>query len=370
MLGVPDGLLGVAWPQMRRAHHQPASALAVLLLGGTCAFFATSSMSGLAAQRFRAQPLVTAAAVAAALGALAVGTSTDFRVAVVGVVLLGAGGGMIDPLLSSITSLDDNARLVGFMHGVFAIGAAGAPLLIAASASSSSWRVGYLAVAGAFGLLVVGWNAPKTRGALVSPPPPPRAASGPVARRGDVVVALAAFFAVSGLEIAAGAWSAVFLTDALGQTPSAASLGVLGYWAALSIARLSAGALSGGRPGSWIAAGCLAGLVGAVLFWLHPNAAVAVAGLALLGAGVGPLLPLLTVLTPRRVGQLAAANVIGWQLAAASLGAALVAGGIGLWVRADGVGAITPALALVALVTAGLVAMLERRTRAGLVRAR
>jgi hypothetical protein len=56
--------------------------------------------------------------------------------------------------------------------------------------------------------------------------------------------------------------------------------------------------------------------------------------------------------------------VIGWQLAAASLGAALVAGGVGLCVDGAGVGAISPALAAVALTTAGLVGVLQRRSRA------
>jgi hypothetical protein len=55
VLGLPDGLLDVAWPQMRRAHHQPASALAVLLLSGTGVYFASSAMSGAAAHRYRAR---------------------------------------------------------------------------------------------------------------------------------------------------------------------------------------------------------------------------------------------------------------------------------------------------------------------------
>jgi predicted MFS family arabinose efflux permease len=95
--------------------------------------------------------------------------------------------------------------------------------------------------------------------------------------------------------------------------------------------------------------------------WSSSAVPVAIAGFALLGAGVGPMLPLLTVLTPHRVGQEAAAQVIGWQLAAASVGAALVAGGIGVWVHHSGVHAVPPALALTAVVTAALVVLLDRQ---------
>jgi predicted MFS family arabinose efflux permease len=91
---------------------------------------------------------------------------------------------------------------------------------------------------------------------------------------------------------------------------------------------------------------------------------VVIAAFALLGAGVGPLLPMLTVLTPHRVGQQAAAQVIGWQLAAASVGSALVAGGIGVWVHRSGLGAVPPALALMAVVMLGLVVWLDRQTGA------
>jgi len=82
----------------------------------------------------------------------------------------------------------------------------------------------------------------------------------------------------------------------------------------------------------------------------------------LLGAGVGPLLPMLTVLTPQRVGHQATAQVIGWQLAAASVGTAVVAGGIGLVVHQSGVSGVAPALALITLVTAALILRLNHRT--------
>jgi fucose permease len=91
VLGLPDGLLGVAWPQMRRVHHQPASALAVLLLCSTVAYFASSALSGAAAHRYRPALLLGCAATCAAAGAFAVATSPGFPMAVLGVVLLSAG---------------------------------------------------------------------------------------------------------------------------------------------------------------------------------------------------------------------------------------------------------------------------------------
>ncbi len=55
VLGIPDGLLGVAWPHMRRVYHEPASALSVLIVCGTVAFFASSLASAGLARRWTAR---------------------------------------------------------------------------------------------------------------------------------------------------------------------------------------------------------------------------------------------------------------------------------------------------------------------------
>jgi fucose permease len=360
-LGMPDGLLGAAWPEMRRAHHQPASALSVLLVCGTAAFFASTSLSATAARRFGSRRLLIGGSVCAVLGGVAVAASPNFLVAAVGVAMLSGGSGLADAIVSSLVSLAGAARLIGIMHSVYAVGAAGAPLVIAAWLSPSSWRVVYLGIAAIHGLLLAVWCRIAADEPLTGRHRPARTARLRL-RFGSVTLALATFIAVSGLEIAAGAWAAVYVSDGLEQSPGKASLAAVAFWAALCVARIVAG--SGGirRAPMWMIGGSLASVVGGVALWSSSAVSVAIASFALLGAGVGPMLPMLTVLTPHRVGQEAAAQVIGWQLAAASVGAALVAGGIGVWVHHSGVGVVPPALALTAVVTAVLVLMLDRQT--------
>jgi fucose permease len=252
--------------------------------------------------------------------------------------------------------------MVSLMHGVYALGASGAPLIIAASASPSTWRIAYLAVGVGFALVFACWNVSPARATLSLARQHPATVRSRVPRTGRVLLAIAAFFAVSGLEIAVGAWAAVYLTDALAATPSHAARGVLGYWCAVSVARLSAGVGASRRPRAWVAGGCLMAITGAAVLCLASTMMPVVVGLTLLGAGVGPLLPMLTILTPDRVGRDAAARMIGWQMAAASVGAALISSGVGLVVHHTGVRAIGPAIAVVAVATAAVVGMLERRT--------
>jgi fucose permease len=362
-LGMPDGLLGVAWPQVRRAHHQPASALSVLLVCGTAAFFLATSLSAPAAHRFSSRRLMIAASLCAGAGGAAVAASPDFLAVAIGVALLSGGAGLVDAILSSLASLAGAARLLGVMHSLYAVGAAGAPLVIAAWTSSSSWRYLYLAIAAAWLALTAAWwrfavderlPGRPTTGVNGSRAPRPRLVK--------VAIALATFVAASGLEIAAGAWAASYVSDGLHRPAGTASVAALAFWAALCLSRIVAVAGGIERARAWMVGGSLTAVVGAVAMWATSSVPIAILAFGLLGAGTGPLLPLLTVLTPRRVGSQAAAQVIGWQLAAASVGSAGVAGGIGLWVHRSGLGAVPPALAVIAVAAGVLVVLLDRQT--------
>jgi hypothetical protein len=219
----------------------------------------------------------------------------------------------------------------------------------------------YLLIALLYAILLLAWclYAPTTRA------PERRDDGGPPTTTIDpvgVAVALATFIAVSGLEIAAGAWAAVYVTDGLHRGNGAGALAGLAFWAALCIARVAAGACGLEWARVWMVGGSVASIAGAVALWGWSAMGVVLVGFALLGAGVGPLLPLLTVLTPQRVGHEAAARVIGWQLAAASVGSALMAGGVGVWVHHSGVSAVPSALALIGALMTALVVLLDRRT--------
>jgi fucose permease len=163
---------------------------------------------------------------------------------------------LIDPLLTGIASMGGRSGLVSPMHGVYAIGASTAPALIAASASPSTWRFAYVAVGTGFALVLICWNLPYARATLTPAERHPPGARTTATRPAGVVLPLAAFFITSGLEIAAGSWAAVYLTDALSATPGAAARGALASWCALSVARLSAGVGASRRPRAWVVAGC------------------------------------------------------------------------------------------------------------------
>ncbi len=361
VLGLPDGMIGVAWPEMGAHYRQPVSALSVLLLASTCGFFVMSSVSGLVVQRFGARPAVVAASFCGVVGTVGIASGRAFWVAIVAVAVLGGAGGIIDSALSSVVSMAGSDRMMSLLHGIYGAGAALAPLIIAAWAAGSSWQGGYATLAVVQCAVLVCWLRRRARfpappaGSGVAEPTP----GGPSPRNATVVGMLAFFFA-SGFEIAAGAWAATYLVDHFHLAAGPASICVFGYWASLSGSRLFVGMTRAVlAPRIWILVGCVSAVAGSALFWLAPSAPGAVVGLVILGLGSGPMFPLLTSLTPLRVGLLATPRVIGWQLGAASIGAGVISGGVGLLVHRSGSGAIGLSLLVVSVVVVGFVALLD-----------
>jgi fucose permease len=82
--------------------------------------------------------------------------------------------------------------------------------------------------------------------------------------------------------------------------------------------------------------------VGALLFWWNPADIVSFLALALMGFAMAPIFPLLTSITPGRLGVADATNAIGFQVAAASIGIAVLPGLAGALAERTTLEAIPP----------------------------
>jgi len=382
MFGLPDGMLGAAWPAMRANLGLPVAALGVLLLSNTAGFLVTSTANGGLVSRAGPRTAVLAAAGVTLAGSLIVAASRPLALLAVGVLVLGACGGVLDPTLSTLASLERRHRLLNLMHGGYGLGAALAPLLVTVGLALGSWRDAYLALALLQVAICTWWGRATARaGAGLSGPLPaaretrapgrPGRGAAPGARRvhggshwRPAVMGVMAFFFVSGLEIAIGAWAATYLRGLLRLSAALTGVGVFAYWASLTASRIVAGALPHRRgPREFALAGSLAALAGTAVLWWGPNALVAIAGLIMAGVGTGLVFPALTSLTPARVGPSLAPRVIGWQLAAGAVGAAVLSSAIGVGLQRAGLAMAGPLLTALAVVAGGLTIALDWMAR-------
>jgi fucose permease len=409
-LGLPDGLLGVAWPSIRQTFGLPLDALGALFLTTVCGYLAASLTSGWVVQRIGVGWLLTLSALATSVSLLTFALTPSWALIVLAGILAGLGSGAIDAGLNSYVALAHGPRLLSWLHACFGVGAATGPaIMMAVLNAGQSWRLGY-AIVGA-GQLLLGlcflltrrqWQM--TPASLIpheppTPrPPPPHAGegentgglvilpsplegrggaaqpmvaprSGPlVGREGPGVRSLVAwplaiwlsivlFLVYTGIETAAGQWAYTLFVEGRGISAQAAGVGVSAYWGALAIGRVLAGLVADRVAPATLTRWSMVGmLMGAVLIWLDLTVWLSFAGLVLIGLAAAPVFPSLIGVTPLRFGSKQAPTIIGFQVGAAALGIAGLPALAGVLAARVGLEVI-PLLLVVA--SAGMVALHE-----------
>lgn len=363
VVGLPDGMLGTAWPAMRRSFGEPIGDLGLVLLVNTAGSVLVAAFIGRLIRRLGVPALLAVAASCAAVGGIAYAVAPGLWL-ILGIgALMGAAAGMMDGGLNTAVALTGRRRLLNLLHGCYGIGTAVGPLLVTGAILAGSWRPAYLVLVG-FDVATAGvWlayrrklrapeSAPSRRAAGLPPPSPADPTAG-WSRRQVVSVlglGLVVFFVYTGLEVGAGQWETSFTRGHLGLSASAAGLASFGYWGTLTAVRIALALPS--RPvaaQTVIRWGGLTSVVATALIWWQPDAVVAVLGFVLLGGTLAGVFPALISITPRRIGEKRAQHVIGWQVGAAAAGGSAISALIGLLINVDSLAVLGPAVTALAL---------------------
>lgn len=356
-LGVPDGMIGTAWPSMRQTIGAPIGDLGLILLAATAGSAVVSACVGALIRRLGVPALLAVSGSCGALAAAGFALAPGLWLISGAAVLGGAGAGMLDSGLNTEVGLAGRRRLLNLMHSFYGVGAAVGPLIVTAAILTGSWRRAYVALL-ALDLVLAGlWLLHRHSGVSRSAPAVSATAvqAGPASRwsRRSVLVAAAGigvFFVYTGLEVGAGQWEASFCRGHLGLSASAAGLATFGYWAALTAVRFGLALPRRSPPARAVVRwGSGLAVIAAAVIWLQPGAAGTVAGFAVLGGALAGIFPALVALTPDRIGQWQAQRVIGWQVGAAAVGGAGLSAVIGWLISLTSLAVLGPALTVLAL---------------------
>ncbi len=336
-LGLPDGLLGVAWPSIRATFGLELDALGALLVAATTGYVASSFSSGHLLGRLNLGTVLAVSCGLTAAALLGYASTPSWIVMLALGAVLGLGSGAIDAALNTYVATHHGPRMLNWLHACFGAGAASGPLIMTAVLQSGAgWRRGYaivglaqLALAGCFVLTFRSW--PRTDGAGRETEKATPATTVSTLRLPGTWLGIAAFFVYSGVEASIGAWTYTLLTEGRNMAPVEAGLIVSLYWGSLTGGRLLA-AVAGGMVGVELmlrVAVCGVAL-GVALVWLHASAAWTSLGVMLAGLASGPIFPSLVATTPARLGQRHAANAVGYQIAASAIGLSVLPGLVGV----------------------------------------
>ncbi|MFV9503532.1 MAG: MFS transporter [Oscillochloridaceae bacterium umkhey_bin13] len=365
-LGLPDGLLGVAWPSLAASRGVPLEALGSLLMAGVVGFMTASVFSGRLIHQLGVGGLLAAAAATTALSLLGFALLPNWWLLLPAALLLGVGGGCIDGGLNNYAAATTSPRVLTWLHAFYGVGATAGPLLMTTIlAGGHPWQLGYLLVGGAQLLLALAFLLSRGRWAA-QPIPERHAVRSAVGLRTTLRVpkvwlGVLLFALYTGLEVSAGQWAYTLFTLGRGVDPATAGLWVALYWGGLTLGRFGAGAVANRfSPQQLLWAGSLGAMAGAALIGLIAAPWASITGMLLLGAALAPIFPALIGTTAERIGGDHAANAIGLQVAAANLGAALIPWAVGIAAGVLGLVALGPLIVAVAVVYLGLFVVVER----------
>lgn len=383
-LGLPDSLLGTAWPVMHVDLGAPVAAQSLISIIISCCTIVSSLLTARLVRRLGTGRLTALSVALTAAAILGFSTTGAFWQLCLIAIPYGLGAGAIDAALNNYVALNYGARHMSWLHCCWGIGASVGPLVMGwALGASMGWPGGYLAIGAVQVAITVvllfsvplwrqaagtdsagegkGKNTDEdedkaanegTGGALTNR----ELLSLPGAR-----AAIGSFGTYCALEGSIGLWIASYLTMARGLNASTAASIVAQFYLGITAGRLISGFIAQWltsenqiRLGQALVA---AGLIGLIVLDgpLAASACVLVAGL-----GCAPIYPSIVALTPKRFGERASQGLVSLQMACAYAGSMLVPPIFGLVAGAGG-SPLIPFMALALL--AANIFLAERAAR-------
>lgn len=328
-LGLPDSLLGSAWPQMQES-------LGVSLsLGGVISFLITAStilsslMSHRVIQRFGTGGVTMCSVAMTALALLGFSLSDSFLVLCLWAIPYGLGAGSVDAALNNFVALHCKAKHMSWLHCFWGIGATGGPYIMGLCLSRGmGWQAGYrtisflqMALTLILLLSLPLWKKqelPLSGGETVRPQTPQW---GKLLKRPGVKAALTAFFFYSALELTTGLWGSSYMVAVRGISPETAAKWISLFYLGITAGRFFSGFLTlRFSDDAMVRLGEGTAIVGIILLLLPLHNLFLCVGLILTGLGCAPIYPSLLHATPQRFGKSLSQSLMGTQMAISYLG--------------------------------------------------
>ena len=324
-LGLPDSLLGAAWPTIRVDFDVPLSYMglvSMIIAGGTI-------ISGLLSERLtkkfgtRTVTIVSVFLTAAAL--LGFSTTHAFYQLCLWGIPYGLGAGAIDAALNNYVALHYNSRHMSWLHCFWGVGTIISPYIMSYALTHSTWNHGYRMVSYLQFVIVVIlllsiplWNIHK-QSHQEQQKTPVLGIKGALKIKG-VPTLLIGFFAYCAAEATTMLWASSYLEGTRGiSKDKAAAFGSL-FFIGITVGRFLSGFISEKfgdnhmiRLGTGIA---LCGVCCIVI----PNPIVSMIGFIIIGLGCAPVYPCIIHSTPYNFGAENSQGIIGIQMASAYVG--------------------------------------------------
>ena len=328
-LGLPDSLLGSAWPVMQTdlsVGFSSAGIVSMIICSGT---IISSLFSGKLINRFRTENVTFVSVTMTAFALLGFSVSPSFIWLCIMAIPLGLGAGSVDAALNDFVALHYKAKHMSWLHCFWGIGATSGPIIMSLFlAQNNGWQKGYFTIsliqfALVFLLFITLplWKKLEKNDGETSDDDEKNTEKISPLKIPGVKLALVSFVCYCATESTAGLWGSSYLVNYKGFSADDAARGISLFYGGITLGRLLTGFLTMKFNNHiLIRLGQIICIIGAIFLLVPLPTYFSLIGLILVGLGCAPIYPCMLHETPTRFGTSASQSIMGIQMAFAYIG--------------------------------------------------
>lgn len=329
-LGIPDSLIGSAWPAIYMELNIPVEAVSVItfLISGCTVL--SSMFSAKILNKLGTAKVTAFSTAMTALSLLGFSLVPSYFFMIPLAIVLGLGAGAIDSGLNNFVALHCKASHMNFLHCFYGVGVSLSPYLMSRALSDIGWRGGYryafyvqLVITILLIISMPLWNKTPSNEAVVEEKNKNLTLLQMV-KRADIRMVWVIMLVTNAIEYACGVWGSTYLVEAKGFEMKYGALALTVYYVGMSVGRFLSGLLAN-KITTWKRIGIgIVILAPAIAIMLLPLSGIAaVVGLFFIGLGNGSIYPNMIHLTPHNFGKDVSQSIMGSQIAFAYIGVML-----------------------------------------------
>ena len=333
-LGLPDALLGAAWPSMYPQFDVPVSYAGIISMIIALGTIVSSLQSDRLTKKLGTGKVTALSVLMTAMALFGFATSHSFGMLCLWAIPYGLGAGSVDASLNNYVALHYESRHMSWLHCMWGIGASAGPYIMGyALTAGLGWNSGYHIIAVLqivlTAILLCSLPLWKQRPAEVLQDGKVQNVKAlsirEVLQLAGAREILVCFFCYCALEQTTGLWASSYLTLHKGVSADTAASFASMFYLGITVGRALSGFLTMKlNDVQMIRLGEVIIGIGVLVMLLPFGQSLSLTGLILIGLGCAPVYPCVIHSTPAHFGADKSQAIIGIQMACAYVGTCLM----------------------------------------------